>query len=47
MITVEAKHGIYRDCLGFKDFGKLDGVRFAYKGRVLVTFKRETAINFI
>ena len=28
----EAKHGIFRDCLGFKDFKNFDGVRFAYKG---------------
>ena len=28
----EAKHGIYRDCLGFKDFKNFDGVRFAYNG---------------
>ena len=25
----EAKHGIYRDCLGFVDFKNFDGVRFS------------------
>ena len=35
----EAKHGIYRDCLGFEDFKNFDGVRFSYKGIRLVTFK--------
>ena len=28
----EAKHGIYRDCLGFVDFKNFDGVRFSYRG---------------
>ena len=35
----EAKHGIYRDCLGFRDFTNFDGVRFSYKGIRIVTFK--------
>ena len=43
--VVEAKHGIYRDCLGFKDFKNFDGVRFGFKGRPLVTFKLKEAIN--
>ena len=42
---VEAKHGMYRDCLGFRDFSNFDGVRFAYKGRPLVTFKLKEPIN--
>ena len=41
----EAKHGIFRDCLGFKDFKNFDGVRFAYKGVRMVAFKLKEAIN--
>ena len=41
----EAKHGIFRDCLGFRDFKNFDGVRFAYKGVRLVAFKLKEAIN--
>ena len=41
----EAKHGIYRDCLGFKDFTNFDGVRFAYKGVRMVAFKLKKAID--
>ena len=41
----EAKHGIYRDCLGFKDFSNFDGVRFAFKGVRIVAFKLKKAIN--
>ena len=41
----EAKHGIFRDCLGFKDFKNFDGVRFAYKGVRIVAFKLKEAIN--
>ena len=44
-INQEAKHGIYRDCLGFKDFANFDGVRFAYKGVRIVAFKLKEAIN--
>ena len=35
----EAKHGIFRDCLGFRDFKNFDGVRFSFKGVRVVTFK--------
>ena len=41
----EAKHGIYRDCLGFKDFKNFDGVRFAFKGVRIVSFKLKEAID--
>ena len=41
----EAKHGIYRDCLGFKDFSNFDGVRFSYKGVRIVAFKLKDAID--
>ena len=41
----EAKHGIYRDCLGFKDFANFDGVRFSYKGVRIVAFKLKNAID--
>ena len=41
----EAKHGIYRDCLGFKDFKNFDGVRLAYKGVRIVAFKLKEAIE--
>ena len=41
----EAKHGIFRDCLGFKDFKNFDGVRLAYKGVRIVAFKLKEAIN--
>ena len=37
MTMLEAKHGIYR--LGFKDFKNFNGVRFGYKGNVIVSFK--------
>ena len=40
----EAKHGIYRYCLGFKDFKNFDGVCFAYKGVRLVAFKLKEII---
>ena len=35
----EAKHGIYRDGIGFKDFKNFDGVRFSYRGIRIVTYK--------
>ena len=41
----EAKHGIFRDCLGFKDLKNFDGVRFACKGVQIVAFKFKEAIN--
>ena len=39
------RNGIFRDCLGFRDFKNFDGVRFAYKGVRIVTFKLKEAIN--
>ena len=42
---IEAKHGIYRDYLGFKDLDNFEGVRFAFKGRPLVTFRLKETIN--
>ena len=45
-ITVlEAKHGIFRDCLGFKDFANFDGVRLLFKGIYSATFKLKEPIN--
>ena len=41
----EAKHGIFSDCLRFKDFKNFDGVRFAYKGVWMVAFKVKEAID--
>ena len=41
----EAKHGIYRDCLEFRDFTNFDGIRFGYKGIRMVTFKLKEQIN--
>ena len=43
----EAKHGIFRDCLGFKDFKNFDGVRFAYRGVQIVAVKLKEAINVL
>ena len=41
----EAKYGIFRDCLGFKDFKNFDGVRFSFKGIRLVTFKLKEQVD--
>ena len=41
----EAKHGIFRDCLGFTDFKNFDGVRFSFKGIRIVTFKLKEQID--
>ena len=41
----EAKHIIYKDCLGFKDFTNFDGARVGYKGGPIVIFKLKQAIN--
>ena len=41
----EAKHAIYRDCLGFRDFKKFDVVRFGFKGVRIVTFKLKEQID--
>ena len=45
-ITVlEAKHGIYRDCLGFADFSNFDGVRLIFTGTYSATFKLKGPFN--
>ena len=41
----EAKHIIYKECLGFADFTNFDGVRFGFKGMPIAVFKLKTAIN--
>ena len=41
----EAKHGIYKEALGFEDFTNFDGVRFGFKGVPVVTFKLKVAMN--
>ena len=41
----EAKHEIYRDCLGFADFSNFNGVRFTYKGICIIAFKLKEAIE--
>ena len=30
--VMEAKHKIYKECLGFENFKNYDGIRFGYKG---------------
>ena len=41
----EAKHLIYKQCLGFEDFSNFDGVRPGYKGVPIMIFKLKSAIN--
>ena len=41
----EAKLKIYKDCLGFEDWSNFDGVRIAFKGRLVATFKFKTAVD--
>ena len=41
----EAKYGIYRDGLGFKDFKNFDGVRFTFKGVRTVILKLKEQVN--
>ena len=41
----EAKHVVFRDCLGFGDFSNFDGARIGYKGCPVVTFKLKSPIN--
>ena len=41
----EAKYGIYRDGLGFRDFKNFDGVRFGFKGVRTVILKLKEHIN--
>ena len=43
--TLEAKHGIYRDGLGFCDFKNFDGVRLMFKGDYSATFKLKEPID--
>ena len=40
----EAKHGIFKDALGFEDFSNFDEVRFGLKGVPVVIFKLKVAI---
>jgi hypothetical protein len=44
---LEAKHGIFGDCLGLggNNFNNFDGVRFAFKGCPVAIFKMKEAIN--
>ena len=42
---LEANHGIYRDCLGFKDLSYFDGVSIAFKLRLCIKFKLKQPIN--
>ena len=41
----EAKHLVFKDCLGFGDFSNFDGARVGFKGSPTVTFKLKNAIN--
>lgn len=41
----EAKHCIFKECLGFGDYSNFDGARIGYKGAPVVTFKLKMAIN--
>jgi hypothetical protein len=41
----EAKHEIYKNCLGFVDFSNFDGVRSGYRNGPVAVFKLKTAIN--
>ena len=41
---LEAKHAIYRDCLGL-DFKNFDGVRNGYRGAPVLIFKLKKAMN--
>ena len=41
----EAKHVVFKECLGFGDFTNFDGARVGFKGVPVVTFKLKTAIN--
>jgi hypothetical protein len=39
LTELEAKHGIYRDCLGFKHLSNFDRVRLSYRGIHSAAFK--------
>ena len=41
----EAKHDIFKKCLGFGDGSNFDGVRFEYRGGPVAIFKFKSAIN--
>ena len=41
----EAKHIVFKDCLGFGDFSNFGGARVGFKGAPTVTFKLVSAIN--
>ena len=45
LTELEAKHGIYRDCLGFRDFSNFDGVRLSYRGIHSAAFKFKQPFN--
>ena len=42
---LEAKYGIYAECLGFPDFGNFEGYRFGHKGVPVITLILKSAIN--
>jgi hypothetical protein len=42
---VEAKYGMYGQCLGFGNFDNFEGVRIGYKGGPVIVFKLRSAIN--
>ena len=42
---LEAKYGIYAECLGFPDFGNFEGFRFGHKGVPVITLILKSAIN--
>ena len=41
----EAKHAIFKSCLGFSDLTNFDGARVEFRGVPVVIFKLKTAIN--
>lgn len=41
----EAKHIIFKECLGFGDFSNFGGARVGYKGSPTITFLLNTAVN--
>jgi hypothetical protein len=41
----EAKHNVFRECLGFADFSNLGGACVSYKGAQTITFLLNNVIN--
>ena len=41
---LDAKHGVYRNCLGLVDLKNFNSVRFGYNGAFTVFFKLKEAI---